>query len=131
MARLRLVAESTFVTWQLSDRFTVGRDESNTLCLQEDNAISREHLVIERSLRGFVLMDRGSSNGTFLQRQGRKWRVAGEVLLQQGDVIEVGRTRLVFEDESAGPSSPEEQVDPNITVRGRILPALSERKETD
>jgi pSer/pThr/pTyr-binding forkhead associated (FHA) protein len=128
MARLRLITEATQLIWPLTDRFTIGRNESNTLCLQGDDAISREHLLIERSQTGFVVMDLGSANGTFLEREARKWRVAGEVRLQDRDIIEVGRTRLRFEDDAAPPGPDSAEIDPNITVRGRILPAL-ERTE--
>ena len=66
-----------------------------------DGYMSRQHCIIEvtRPLKGpmhkYVLMDAGSSNGTFVN--GEKVRTkAQEVRLKDGDTLQLGRTKLVL-----------------------------------
>ncbi|MHC4416493.1 MAG: ATPase, T2SS/T4P/T4SS family [Planctomycetota bacterium] len=71
---------------------TVGRQPGNTLVLPDDQA-SRQHCVIEPWEGGFRVRDLGSSNGTKVNEQ----RVTA-VALDNGDVVQVGRTELRFID---------------------------------
>lgn len=82
---------------------SLGRDPANTVALAQDTSVSRRHARIERraaagsanavDAAAFVLVDNGSSNGTFVN--GR--RVAGEQELRPGDEIQVGASRFQFE----------------------------------
>jgi len=126
MARLRVVSASREQVFTLTEEFTVGRLPSNTLPLPDDKAVSREHAVIRRGGEGYLLKDLDSSNGTFLERGDQKWQVSGEIGLLPGDIIQIGGSRLSFED-----SAPVPQVDsaettsvPGQTVVGRVLPVL-------
>lgn len=75
---------------------SLGRAPENTLPLDDDQ-ISRRHAIIQAQGEGeFWLVDLGSSNGTYVN--GR--RVAQPVELKNGDVIEVGASRLVFQSET-------------------------------
>lgn len=58
----------------------------------EDPGVSRQHFRVEKRGSDYVVMDLGSTNGTFVD--GRK--VAGEVRLADGSVISLGKTKVVF-----------------------------------
>lgn len=74
------------------DVVTIGREESNTIALPQDNTVSRRHARVTKSDAGFSIHDEGSSNGTFVNGV----RVT-EQALNPGDEIQVGGTRLRFE----------------------------------
>jgi uncharacterized RDD family membrane protein YckC len=69
---------------------TIGRDDKNALVLKDDLA-SRRHAVIERTQSGYLFKDVGSSNGTWFKEER-----LGERLLQDGDELRIGRTRIRF-----------------------------------
>lgn len=73
------------------DGIVIGRRTSNGLTLP-DSEVSRRHAQIEHDAAGFSLHDLDSMNGTTVN--GR--RITGRHLLKDGDVIEVGHTRLRF-----------------------------------
>ncbi len=106
-----------------SDRFTVGRAESNQLALTDDPSVSRLHAVLERYPGGWAIRDLGSRNGTSVQGQ----RLAGERSLHAGDEILVGSTRIVFHTGEPDPSPATETVEPLPRVTARehdVLVAL-------
>lgn len=80
-------------------RITLGRDETNQICLIDDDAVSGMHAVIERYSSGWALRDLGSRNGTFVNGE----RVTGERPLHNHDQIQIGNTRLVFRDPDSRP----------------------------
>lgn len=57
----------------------------------DDVTVSRRHVEIERTAKGFVVRDVGSLNGTYLNRQ----RI-DEAVLHDGDELQIGKFRLVF-----------------------------------
>src|SRR5215813_10753359 len=71
----------------------LGRHPSNSIQLM-DKIASKEHCVVEQRGSQFVLRDLGSLNGTFVNGQ----RVNGERPLRHGDEIELGQTRIRFDD---------------------------------
>ncbi|MDC0709053.1 sigma 54-interacting transcriptional regulator [Stigmatella sp. ncwal1] len=68
----------------------VGSDPSSDLVLT-DPTVSRRHLEIERTPKGLLLKDLESRNGTYLD--GRQ---VFQVLLQSGDKVQLGKTRLTI-----------------------------------
>jgi len=70
----------------------IGRDPGCDLVLQGIGA-SRRHAFIQRAATGWMLLDQGSANGTFVQGQ----RVASHGL-RNGDTLQMGDSRLVFVD---------------------------------
>ncbi len=109
------------------DRVTVGAEDSNRVCLGDDGTVSRLHAVVENYGSGWTLRDLGSRNGTYIN--GR--RVLGEQALHPGDELRIGKTRLVFRDQSApmraGKGTQVMDVDPSpdLTRRERdVLHAL-------
>jgi hypothetical protein len=81
-------------SFDLRGTFTVGREADNALALAQDTTVSRRHARFEGSGDAWSVADEGSSNGTFVN--GR--RVSGTQALQPGDVVQIGSSRLRFED---------------------------------
>jgi len=87
------------------ERTTIGRKPDNDI--QIDNlAISGQHAVITCILGDAFLEDRNSTNGTYLNGQPVKKQV-----LQNNDVIELGKYRLKFIADGAAPGAAAEVVD--------------------
>jgi pSer/pThr/pTyr-binding forkhead associated (FHA) protein len=75
------------------ERLTIGRSRTNGVVLEWDAEVSRVHVTLERLGAEWTLVDDGRSrNGTFLAGE----RVHGRTRLNDGDVIAVGQTNLVF-----------------------------------
>src|SRR5689334_14663802 len=71
--------------------FTVGREDTNLLCLTADRAVSRQHCVIDKDNGQFTLRDLHSANGTYINNVA-----VTERPLQHGDEIRIGRSIFVF-----------------------------------
>ncbi|HET9215424.1 MAG TPA: sigma 54-interacting transcriptional regulator [Terriglobia bacterium] len=69
---------------------TIGRDASNSIPL-EDPAVSSRHCVIVRDRGRFVVRDRDSTNGTFVNG-----KATNQADLKHGDEIQVGHVRFYF-----------------------------------
>jgi len=71
----------------------IGRDESCPIQILDD-LVSRKHVQIrhDESAGGFVATDLKSANGMSLN--GRQ--ISSEVSLEDGDVIEIGKSRITF-----------------------------------
>ncbi len=74
----------------------IGRDADNTIQLHDAEA-SRHHAQLQRERDHWVLVDCGSSNGTFVNSH----RVERHVL-RSGDQIQIGRTLMLFTGEDEG-----------------------------
>jgi hypothetical protein len=83
---------------------TIGRREGNDVCLDWDTEVSRAHAQLERAGAEWTVVDDGlSHNGTWVGGS----RVTGRRRLRDGDVIEIGGTRIAFcSPEGDAPSSP-------------------------
>ena len=77
------------------DEVNVGRD-SHCDILLDDSTVSRSHAVFRRVNGVFSVVDAGSLNGTYVNRQ----RV-DNMQLKNGDEIMIGKFRLVFFTKSA------------------------------
>ena len=67
---------------------TVGRRADNDVALSWDNEVSRRHAQLLRAAEGWVLVDDGSRNGSYLNGE----RVTGAQPLRDGDVLRFGDT---------------------------------------
>lgn len=72
------------------DEITVGRDPSSDILL-DDSTVSRTHAVFRRINGNYSVIDTGSLNGTYVNRQ----RVDSQEL-KNGDEIILGKFRLVY-----------------------------------
>ena len=77
------------------DEVTVGRDPKSDILL-DDSTVSRAHAVFRRVNGVFSVIDAGSLNGTYVNRQ----RV-DQATLKNGDEIMISKFRLVFFTQSA------------------------------
>lgn len=83
----------TIETVSLRKVLTIGRNKGNSLVLT-DGIVSRNHALIRKEGRHYLLVDLGSSNGTFLNNQP----VSFATVLTTGDEICMGKTVLQFFD---------------------------------
>jgi len=101
MAYLRFLNEAGQISCRTldSERFVIGRTESANLIFDSD-MISREHLAIELEADGrFRIRDLGSRNKTYINGE-----LAGDTLLNPGDIIRAGDRIAEFVDDSASPT---------------------------
>ena len=70
---------------------SIGRSPENDVFL-DDITVSRNHAEVRESAAGFLLVDLGSTNGTYVNRR----LIDGDELLADGDEVQVGKFRLVF-----------------------------------
>jgi two-component system, cell cycle response regulator len=66
-------------------RYMIGRSSECHLTLGEDQAVSRQHAYVERRPDGFVVVDLGSTNGTYVNDEPINDRK-----LATGDLIRIG-----------------------------------------
>lgn len=81
-------------TISLGEIVTIGRGPGNNLVLPDDQ-ISRNHALIRRDGEDYMIMDLGSSNGTFVNDKP----VTSPTPLHSRDVIRIGETEFVFQHE--------------------------------
>jgi DNA-binding CsgD family transcriptional regulator len=75
------------------ERVTIGRSESNGLALTWDPQVSRTHAQLELVGGDWTLVDEGlSRNGSFVNGE----RVTGRRRLDDGDMLRIGRTSVLF-----------------------------------
>lgn len=72
------------------ERVAIGRHPDAAIFL-DDVTVSRNHAFVVREGDGWIIVDEGSLNGTFVNRR-RKDRV----LLNDGDEIQIGKYKLTF-----------------------------------
>lgn len=77
-------------------RWTIGRDEDRALILDHDPYISGQQCEIQQTKDGHALVDVYSSNGTSVNFG--KLPEGGRTTLEEGDVIRIGRTSLVYQE---------------------------------
>jgi pSer/pThr/pTyr-binding forkhead associated (FHA) protein len=86
----------TFIVFQgkrvpITRRITIGRDGRNAITL-DDTLVSRQHALIQKIGSDFFIQDRGSTNGTYVNKK----RIPADkyVRLKPTDAILIGRTEL-------------------------------------
>lgn len=106
-----LVGEGT--EHPLRQPLSIGRDADNEIVLA-GSTVSRHHAVLTFVEERWVIEDRGSANGTFVN--GERVPFGSTHPLRHGDRIGIGRSRLVF-------SWPAQRDDPDRTDEHEMLPA--------
>lgn len=110
---------------------SVGRDGTNHLRLH-DTEVSRRHAEFRQQHDGYLLVDVGSANGTFVNNQK-----ITEATLQPGDHIGLGQTLVVYSSGgSAGAEAPAALSDlaekislitrPDLDISSAIIKSISE-----
>lgn len=77
-----------------TEPWTIGRDADRTVCIDYDPFVSNRHAEVAPKGGQHVLVDTFSTNGTFLNWD--RLPRGGEVALQPGDVVGVGKSLLVY-----------------------------------
>ena len=90
---------------RLRDGLTVGRGDENDISLTE-TSVSRRHAIVRSSNGRWLIEDRGSANGTFVN--GKRIGVGLAHPLRHADQVMLGTETLVF-------SSPSQSLDPDET----------------
>ena len=70
---------------------TIGRHPDSEIFL-DDVTVSRFHAVLQHTGADYTIIDKGSLNGTYLNRR----RIDGVQVLHDGDELQVGLFKLVF-----------------------------------
>jgi adenylate cyclase len=94
MARITIIGPDGRQERELGVHNTLGRHPNNTHQVL-DRIVSKEHCHIDLVDGRYVLRDLGSLNGTFINGE----RV-GDKVLNNGDEITLGSTRIIFQDDS-------------------------------
>lgn len=81
----------TAETIPLGNIVTIGRSPGNNLVLQDDQ-VSRNHALIRREGQGYLIIDLGSANGTFINDKP----VTTATPLSSNDIIRLGESVFVF-----------------------------------
>ncbi len=95
IVQAEVAGEGTPVIEFDDQEITLGRSRDNTVVLNEPS-VSRRHAKLMPGDGGWLLVDLGSANGTFVNKK----RIT-EQLLSHGDVVLLGRAELRFEAEEA------------------------------
>jgi class 3 adenylate cyclase len=101
----------------LKQELRIGRLQDNDLALVWDGDVSRRHAHITRTANGWVLVDDGSRNGSYVNGE----RVTDQSELNDGDVLRFGDTVVMFRApaDAAAPLDSEESGNlPRPTTRG-------------
>ncbi|MBW2029288.1 MAG: GAF domain-containing protein [Deltaproteobacteria bacterium] len=80
------------------DVLSIGRSMGNDVLLP-DSAVSRKHAQLKKTREGYLLIDMGSQNGTFVNGT-----LVSRRLLRPADLILIGSYKLTFLEESQKPS---------------------------
>ena len=70
---------------------TVGRHPESDIFL-DDVTVSRRHVEVEQTAKGYVVRDTGSLNGTYLNQS----LIEGDTPMANADEVQIGRFKLVF-----------------------------------
>jgi EAL domain-containing protein (putative c-di-GMP-specific phosphodiesterase class I) len=100
--------------------YTIGRQQGANLRLSSSE-ISRRHAEIFRRDSQLWIREFGSTNGTFVNRK----RVAGEQILNSGDIIHFGRLEFrIYQDKTIEPIEEPDDItqDPLTTIADLELP---------
>lgn len=73
-----------------ADQVSAGRHQDSDIFL-DDISVSRRHATFTRTPDGVVLADRGSLNGTYVNKD-----LVDSTLLRHGDEVQIGKFRLIF-----------------------------------
>src|SRR5215212_2515528 len=96
-ARLKAVDGKSFT---LDDFVVVGRGDDATLRLS-DPEVSRQHATLRREGANYWVVDLGSANGSYVNEQA----LTVPRMLQDGDRIQFGNTKLLFEQRERRPAT--------------------------
>jgi pSer/pThr/pTyr-binding forkhead associated (FHA) protein len=89
---LPLASRNEFTLGRLSEGQPIMPDIDLTPYQAYASGVSRLHVVVKRESNRIIIMDLGSSNGTYLN--GRRLTPHAEEALNHGDVIALGKLKI-------------------------------------
>jgi hypothetical protein len=89
---LPLASRNEFTLGRLSEGQPIMPDIDLTPYQAYASGVSRLHVVVKREANRIIIMDLGSSNGTYLN--GRRLNPHAEETLNHGDVIALGKLKI-------------------------------------
>jgi len=101
-------------------RISIGRTNDNDIML-ENRGVSRKHAVIEFNDNAAVVIDNESLNGTFVNK-----RKVTEEVLQENDVITIGKYALEYHGETAAPGEDHTSFDGTMVLNTKQQKQLLE-----
>jgi hypothetical protein len=102
----------------------IGRGKESDLVLQEQG-VSRQHARLQHSPEGWMLIDLGATNGTFIN--GQQIPAHERRLLKPGDRVTIGSSVLALKAREAAPARapgqkrPATKVHPGVLAAGAVL----------
>jgi pSer/pThr/pTyr-binding forkhead associated (FHA) protein len=77
------------------DIFTIGRADADVVLDDPEKTVSKHHaeLTVGEDGRSLYLVDCGSSNGTFVQRDGR-WERIKQERIKEDDIVRFGSSKV-------------------------------------
>jgi sigma-B regulation protein RsbU (phosphoserine phosphatase) len=108
-------------------RYMLGRLRSNDISFPDDGSLSKQHLAFEREGEGWVVVDLGSRNGTFVNGT----RVLDRRRLEPGDIVRAGKVVVTFgvnPEDTVVFGGPEHLGGLPTTVRATLESALQSHK---
>jgi hypothetical protein len=89
---LPLVSKNEFILGRLTDDSPILPDIDLTPYRASASGVSRLHAVVKRKENKVMVMDLGSSNGTYIN--GRRINPDGEEILHHGDIVALGALQI-------------------------------------
>lgn len=87
-----LVHMATGNSYKLKDnQLTFGRNMTSDVILDTDRFTSREHAKIVKENNEYILIDLGSTNGTYLNGQ----KISEPMKLNRGDIVRIGSNEFI------------------------------------
>ncbi len=102
------------------DRTTLGRRPYNDIVI-DNLAVSGEHAVLQMTGNEVYLEDLNSTNGTYVNGKAVK-----KQLLQNSDTVEIGKYKIKYINEAAGPTFEKTM----IIKAGTVMPSPPARTDT-
>ncbi len=104
------------------DELVIGRSADNPVAIP-DTSVSRKHALVRKTDSGWAVSDLGSGNGTTLNGEA----LADETPLNDGDVIVIGDTELVYSGPGGAPAAAAEAEAPSRRAPVRTARTGAER----
>ncbi len=100
------------------DEVTIGRAGSSDILLDHDNLTSRHHALFRREAHGYILYDRRSANGVYVN--GQKISSEEGYELMDGDHISIGNYELIFRSSQPHNSSAQDRKSEELSARHEL-----------
>ena len=109
------------INFEEGEEWILGRDPDEATILLEDPMVSRKHVICHLTTEGYTLENLSSVNPA--TQNGKL--ITEEVLLKEGDILEIGTTFFRFTEEPPSPILEESEETPTLFEEGENLASLN------